>query len=172
MLKIRWSHDCLIFNMGIPKLVRPHLYTETPPWLLQNLIIHSYLHNEISYTGKTWKGSALYSNGPQGMNAIQDQSVKKTHKLQKISQQYLPLWISIHSEWVELGHKWSSLSEDYQDLTSWSLHGPYMVLVADYISKYISYLDSNWYHHFIQILMKFDSKGPFDIKSSGSICQE
>ena len=31
-LKIRRSHDRLIFNMGIPILVRWHLYTETAPW--------------------------------------------------------------------------------------------------------------------------------------------
>ena len=30
MLKIRWSGDSLIFNMGIPILVRRHLYIETP----------------------------------------------------------------------------------------------------------------------------------------------
>ena len=33
MLKIRWSRDRLIFNMGIPILVRRHLYIETPPAL-------------------------------------------------------------------------------------------------------------------------------------------
>ena len=31
MLKIRRSRDRLIFNMGIPILVRQHLYIETPP---------------------------------------------------------------------------------------------------------------------------------------------
>ena len=31
MLKIRRSRDRLIFNMGIPILVRRHLYIETPP---------------------------------------------------------------------------------------------------------------------------------------------
>ena len=31
MLKIRRSRDCLIFNMGIPILLRRHLYIETPP---------------------------------------------------------------------------------------------------------------------------------------------
>ena len=32
MLKIRRSWDHLIFNMGIPILVRRHLYIETAPW--------------------------------------------------------------------------------------------------------------------------------------------
>ena len=32
MLKIRRSRDRLIFNMGIPTLVRRHLYIETAPW--------------------------------------------------------------------------------------------------------------------------------------------
>ena len=31
MFKIRWSRDHLIFNMGIPILVRRHLYIETAP---------------------------------------------------------------------------------------------------------------------------------------------
>ena len=34
MLKIRRSQDRLIFNMGIPILVRLHLYIETAPWSL------------------------------------------------------------------------------------------------------------------------------------------
>ena len=33
MLKIRWSRDSLIFNMGIPILVRRHLYIETDSWI-------------------------------------------------------------------------------------------------------------------------------------------
>ena len=32
MLKIRQSRDRLNFNMGIPRLVRRHLYIETAPW--------------------------------------------------------------------------------------------------------------------------------------------
>ena len=32
-VKIRWSQDCLMFNMGIPILVRRHLYFETSPRL-------------------------------------------------------------------------------------------------------------------------------------------
>ena len=36
MLKIRWSWDGLIFNMGIPILVRRHLYTETAPSIFWN----------------------------------------------------------------------------------------------------------------------------------------
>ena len=34
MLKTRWSRDRLIFNMGIPILVRWHLYIVTAPWSL------------------------------------------------------------------------------------------------------------------------------------------
>ena len=34
MLKIRRSWDHLIFNMGIPTLVRWHFYTEMAPWLI------------------------------------------------------------------------------------------------------------------------------------------
>ena len=33
MLKIRRSQDRLIFNMGIPILVRRHLYIDTAPWI-------------------------------------------------------------------------------------------------------------------------------------------
>ena len=36
MLKIRWSHDHLVFNMGIPMLVRQHLYIENTPWMFTN----------------------------------------------------------------------------------------------------------------------------------------
>ena len=35
MLRIRQSWDRLIFNMGIPILVRQHLYIETAPWFLE-----------------------------------------------------------------------------------------------------------------------------------------
>ena len=39
MLKIRRSWDRLIFNMGMPILVRRHLYIETAPWCtVMNLI--------------------------------------------------------------------------------------------------------------------------------------
>ena len=37
MLKIRWSQDCLIFNMGIRTLVRRHLNNEMDPWLWLNI---------------------------------------------------------------------------------------------------------------------------------------
>ena len=40
MLKIRWSLDRLIFNMGIPILVRQHLYFEMAPWF--NLSIRGF----------------------------------------------------------------------------------------------------------------------------------
>ena len=35
-LKIKWSWDRLIYNMGIPILLRRHLYIATTPWLLVN----------------------------------------------------------------------------------------------------------------------------------------
>ena len=42
MLKIKRSQDRLIFNMGIPILVRRYLYFETPPpWFLTNEAINS-----------------------------------------------------------------------------------------------------------------------------------
>ena len=74
MLKIRRLRDCLIFNMGVPILVRWHLYIETPtntpppgPDSIyrchltskgkshcgdKTVAISSYLNNGISYTGK------------------------------------------------------------------------------------------------------------------------
>ena len=36
-VKDKMSQDCLIFNMGIPILVRQHLYIKTAPWI-QNFI--------------------------------------------------------------------------------------------------------------------------------------
>ena len=41
-LKIRWSWDHLIFNMGIPILVRRHLYIEMPPAPLYHYLEHSW----------------------------------------------------------------------------------------------------------------------------------
>ena len=38
MLKIRRSRDCLIFNMGIPILVRRHFDIETAPWCSKQTI--------------------------------------------------------------------------------------------------------------------------------------
>ena len=38
ILKIRWLREHLIFNMGIPILVRRHLYIETDPWLYINIL--------------------------------------------------------------------------------------------------------------------------------------
>ena len=69
MLKIRQPQDHLISNMGIPILVRWHLYIEMPPGAWFNvkmtsyqyrkshcgdktILRPSYLHNGISYTGK------------------------------------------------------------------------------------------------------------------------
>ena len=43
MLKIRWSRDRLIFNMGILILARRHLYIETAPWSLNELLKLDYL---------------------------------------------------------------------------------------------------------------------------------
>ena len=45
MLKIRRSQDRLIFNMGIPILVRQHLYIETAPVAFQDYSL--YLSNDL-----------------------------------------------------------------------------------------------------------------------------
>ena len=48
MLKIRWSPDHLIFNMGIPTLVRRHICIETAPclqWLYKAHICNVYVYN-------------------------------------------------------------------------------------------------------------------------------
>ena len=72
MLKIRRSRDRLIFNMGIPSLVRRHLYIATAPRALiqykvavlpvnnshfgdKTVVKSSYLHNGNSHTN----GAAL-----------------------------------------------------------------------------------------------------------------
>ena len=44
MLKIRRSQDHLIFNMGIPILVRRHLYIETPPRFSMSYKLFIYTH--------------------------------------------------------------------------------------------------------------------------------
>ena len=48
MLKIRLSWDRLIFNMGIPILVRRHLYMETDPWSF------IFLYNKPHNTWTIW----------------------------------------------------------------------------------------------------------------------
>ena len=50
MLKIRRPQDCLIFNMGIPILVRWHLYIEMAPWycVLNNEHIVDKLNSSLS----------------------------------------------------------------------------------------------------------------------------
>ena len=78
MLKIRQSWDCLIFNMGIPILVRHYIYIEMAPWFNIKTTSYQYrkshcgdktdvrssdLHNGISYTGKM---SSLYGISPPG----------------------------------------------------------------------------------------------------------
>ena len=59
MLKIRRSRDHPIFSMGIPILVRRHLYIEMAPRALiqhdkDNMVMRpSSFYNQISYMGKT-----------------------------------------------------------------------------------------------------------------------
>ena len=36
IIKFSWLWDCLIFMIGIPKMVRPLLYTKTPPGIWYN----------------------------------------------------------------------------------------------------------------------------------------
>ena len=48
ILKIRWSHDRLIFNMWIPILVRWHLYIGTAPSLIKHNII-AVLHDKYQH---------------------------------------------------------------------------------------------------------------------------
>ena len=55
MLKIRRSRDRLIFNVGIPKLVRRHLYIETAPRSPSAMI--------LSVRWRTTCDSSMLSNG-------------------------------------------------------------------------------------------------------------
>ena len=48
MLTIRRSWDRLIFNMGIPILVRQHLYIETPLWSFLESTQERYRHDQVS----------------------------------------------------------------------------------------------------------------------------
>ena len=47
IVEIRKSWDRLISMMGIPKLVRWHLYTETEIWLPKCLIIEEYISPKV-----------------------------------------------------------------------------------------------------------------------------
>ena len=53
MLKIRRSWDRLIFIMGIPILVRRHLYIETVPWYWYHIMTMSYQYSECRWGEKT-----------------------------------------------------------------------------------------------------------------------
>ena len=54
MLKIRRSRDRLIFNMGIPILVRRHLCTETVPWSSPLCSCHICTHFMSLIHNFTW----------------------------------------------------------------------------------------------------------------------
>ena len=51
MLKIRQLQDCLILNMGIPILLRQHLYIETAPLL--STLLSQQLCNFVTYGKRT-----------------------------------------------------------------------------------------------------------------------
>ena len=57
MLKIRRSPDRLIFNMGIPLLVRWHLYIETAPWVMANA--HHIVNDIFRYILWNWNYNIL-----------------------------------------------------------------------------------------------------------------
>ena len=60
MLKIRRSWDLLIFNMGIPILVRRHLYIETSPWL-SLMYVKSYKDSYMMYgINSLWPSGAIW----------------------------------------------------------------------------------------------------------------
>ena len=70
MFKIRQSWNCLIFNMGIPILVRQHLYTETAPWchlIVLGLLVNIGLGNNglspAMHQAITWTNADKLSTG-------------------------------------------------------------------------------------------------------------
>ena len=63
MLKIRWSRDCLIVNMGIPVLVRQHLYIETVPRILFQYKDHLSRYREFPYKDKMVVRPSYLYNG-------------------------------------------------------------------------------------------------------------
>ena len=68
MLKIRWSHDRLIFNMGIPIPGKDGLYIEMGPWTTQYKIFHGQIHHTNSAWNKYIKTTALYVSQHQIKN--------------------------------------------------------------------------------------------------------
>ena len=52
MLKIRRSRDSLIFDMGVPILVRRHLYTEKAPWVPFQYKDHLSRYRDSQYKDK------------------------------------------------------------------------------------------------------------------------
>ena len=53
MLKIRWSHDRLIFNMGIPITAKDGLYIEKGPWALFQCNDGLFIFRDSLYENKT-----------------------------------------------------------------------------------------------------------------------
>ena len=54
MLKIRWLRDCLIFNMGIPILVRQHFYIEMAPRIWWALLEEIWVRSRRCSCLVTW----------------------------------------------------------------------------------------------------------------------
>ena len=74
MLKIRRSWDCLIFNMGIPILVRRHLYIETAPrWSFNHLISTMRFPKLMKWCfyielGQWWRWSSIITGVKKDFN--------------------------------------------------------------------------------------------------------
>ena len=127
MLKIRRSWDRLIFHMGIPILVRQHLYIETAHWFSikiqfyvyrkshfrdKTVVRSSYLHNVISYTGKMpssyWigtLGSSFLSMSKQGFSQWEMLQIKTMFLIVLIH--CIKTWLNYcqtYYEIVQLGH--------------------------------------------------------------------
>ena len=116
MFKIRWSWDCLIFNMGIPILVRWHLYIELAPWgipkqqismqmakrhLRQSLWWHIYISyfcvimcNNQAH-GKTWRKRQTLKVKIQNANHTVKAWDKRKH-INHHSSQLSKLWSKIY----------------------------------------------------------------------------
>ena len=71
------SQDRLIFNMGIPILVRRHFYIETAPWALSQYEYGIFGHEDSSIK----KRQSLYWDGPRKSFNVWNLSVYKKKQL-------------------------------------------------------------------------------------------
>ena len=130
MLKIRRSRDRLIFNMGLPIVLRRHLYIETAPCLCCRTA-PTYIQDAESVI--TVPADALASNSDIFLPFSMDYYNSVWH--------LLTAWRNIHHGWLALSRSLAPLH-----VSGYSLAGSKMTLFIC-VHNLIRHL--SWLHHFL-----------------------